>query len=350
MDNIQNVKNGASTYNNCFCLGGKVPTKTGKFVKSPIYIKNGKTPLKLCGGKDGKLKRYHEMTYKEAKNELEAYKTLKGDTISEGAKTMRVSLYLDNAMFGDLHIFVMDFDAWDKESDFFQAANALADKVTRSQGGGYHMFYGISKEKATPLFDQINLLASKTAKSYISRTGAVSQDGKNKVDFFCDAYHFIYEWEEWDNAIGLTDKTEALYELIRDNFSLKRPMDFDEWEDADNGWTTLEGLPEDMMKSQMNDCQKAAFDDLKTKYSSDCSREEWFSRGLDIYHVFGDELGGSVFLWWSKPGHSYNPQGCATTWANICRRGPQTILRNPDWYSNINAFDLGGINGKRDKG
>ena len=338
MDDKKIEENSHPTYNNCFCLGGKVPIEAGKFKKVAIYLENGKIPMKLYDGKGGKLGHYYEMSYEEAKSQLEAYKALKGNTISEGAKTMRVCLYLDNARFGDLHIFVMDFDAWDEKSDFFQAAKALADKVTRSQGGGYHMFYGVNKEKATPLFDSINLLASKIAKSYISHTGAVSLDDKNKVDFFCDAHHFIYEWEEWDNTIGLTDKTQALYELIRDNFSLKRPIDFDEWDNADNGWTTLEGLSEDMMKSRMTERQKAVFDDLKDNYSSDCSREEWFSRGLDIYHVFGDELGGSVFLWWSKPGHSYNPQGCATTWERICSRGPKTRLFNSDWLFAISAF------------
>ena len=49
-------------------------------------------------------------------------------------------------MFGNLHIFVIDFDKIDgtveTESVFFKEAKELADKVTRSQGGGYHMFYG----------------------------------------------------------------------------------------------------------------------------------------------------------------------------------------------------------------
>ena len=74
------------------------------------------------------------------------------------------------------------------------------------------MFYGVNKEAATPLFDSVNLLASKSAKSYVCKTGAVTSDGKNKVDMFCDAYHFIYEWEPWDNTADLTDKTQALFE------------------------------------------------------------------------------------------------------------------------------------------
>jgi len=131
-------------------------------------------------------------------------------------------------MFGNLHIFVIDFDKIDgtveTESVFFKEAKELADKVTRSQGGGYHMFYGVDKEKAEPLFDSINLLASENAASFVCKTGAVTRDGANKVDLFCDTGHFIYEWEPWDNTIGLTDKTRELYQLIKENFDLSRPM------------------------------------------------------------------------------------------------------------------------------
>ena len=125
MDDKKIEENSHPTYNNCFCLGGKVPIEAGKFKKVAIYLENGKIPMKLYDGKGGKLGHYYEMSYEEAKSQLEAYKALKGNTISEGAKTMRVCLYLDNARFGDLHIFVMDFDAWDEKSDFFQAAKAL---------------------------------------------------------------------------------------------------------------------------------------------------------------------------------------------------------------------------------
>lgn len=328
MENIQNNIVQAPSYNNCFTLGCKSKLKDGSITKLPAYIDRDGTPRRLAGSKDGKLCRFYELTYEQAKQMVDTY--MKKDNLSELAKTLRVSLYLDNAKFGNLHVFVIDFDEFDEKSSFFQEAKGLADKVTRSQGGGYHMFYGVDKEKATPLFDSINLLASKSAKSYISRTGAVTLDGKNKVDMFCDAYHFIYEWEEWDNTAGLTDKTQELYELIKANFELTRPMDFDEWEDADDGFTTLEGMTEAELERQMNDKQRMIFDDLKTK-SSNCSREEWFSIGLDIYHVFDEELGGSVFLWWSKPGHSFNPQGCAKTWYNICCRGPKTELRNSEW-------------------
>lgn len=319
----------APSYNNCFTVGCKSKNEDGSYGKIAAYFDpRFGIPRKLFGGVDGKMRRYYKMTYEQAKQAIETY--LQGDNLPEGAKTLRVSLYLDNAMFGNLHIFVIDFDKWDEESAFFQSAKALADKVTRSQGGGYHMFYGVDKEKATPLFDSINLLTAKGTKSFVSKTKQFSPGDKDKVDMFCDARQLIYEWEPWDNSAGLTDKTQELYELIKANFSLKRPTDFDEWENADDGSIELEGLSEEMLKQKMNEKQKAVFEDLKT-ISCDCSREMWFRTGIDIYHVFDEELGGSVFLWWSKPGKSYKPQGCARTWNNVCRKGPKKELQNMKW-------------------
>ena len=325
---IMNKNSNTETYNNCFTLGAKCKTDDERIIKVPCYIDAKHGVWKLCDGKDGKMKYYYEMPYEEAAKTLSDY--MNGDVRRNGDESLRVSLYLDNAKFGKLYVFVIDFDEWDENSEFFKGAKEIADKVTRSQGGGYHMFFGIDKEKATPLFDSINLLASKLAKSFVNKTGEYSLDGKNKVDMFCDARHFIYEWEVWDNEAGLTDRTEALYELLKANFEMKRPMDFDEWEDADCGTTFLEGASEPWLKSEMDKGQEAVFEDLKTM-SSDCPRNKWFRIGVDIYHVFDEELGGKVFLWWSKPGHSYNPESCARTWGNICKTAYKTRLYNSEW-------------------
>ena len=237
-------------------------------------------------------------------------------------------------MFGNLHIFVIDFDEFDVESHFFKEAHRLADKVTRSQGGGYHMFYGIDKKKAEPLFDSINLLASENAASFVCKTGAITRDGTNKVDLFCDTGHFIYEWEEWNNTIGLTDKTQELYQLIKENFDLSRPMSSGKGKRTSGkggkSYAMLEELSKGELLQQMSAEQREVFADLQTK-SSDCSSSQWFSIGIDIYHVFGVELGGKVFFLWSKPGHSFQPQGCSLTWSNICDRGPDTELVNGRW-------------------
>lgn len=319
-------------YNNCFVLGGKSKNKDGKPVKVPMFIDKSGEPAKLRGGKAGPLCGLYALTYEQARRTLNAY--LNGGKRVKGDESLRVSLYLDNAMYGNLHIFVIDFDSFDEQSGFFQSAKNLADKVTRSQGGGYHMFYGIDKNAATPLFDSINLLASDSAKSYVRNWGAVTLDGTNKVDLFCDARHFIYEWEEWDNTAGLTDKTQSLYELIRDNFSMKRPMDVGghgtRSRAGSNRAVLLDEMDELDLLPRMSDVQKEVFADLKT-ISSDCTRGEWFSIGLNIWHVFGDNLGGDVFRFWSEPGHSFNPQGCSVTWDNICERGPETKLCNRQW-------------------
>ena len=196
------------------------------------------------------------------------------------------------------------------------------------------MYYGIDKDVATPLFDSINLLASGNASSYICHTGAVTLDGANKVDLFCDARHFIYEWEEWDNTVGLTDRTQSLFELLQDNFTFKRPMEAGQHgtrrRAADSGAVVLDEKDELELLPRMNDAQREIFDDLKT-ISSDCTHGEWFSIGLNIWHVFGDDLGGGVFRLWSEPGQSFNPQGCSVTWENIMERGPDTHLNNRRW-------------------
>ena len=318
-------------YNNCFVLGGKSKNEDGKPVKVPMFIDKHGYVEKLWGGKAGPLCGFYALTYEQARRTLNAY--LSGNKRVRGDESLRVSLYLDNAMYGNLHVFVIDFDSFDEQSGFFIRAKELADKVTRSQGGGYHMFYGIDKNTATPLFDSINLLASGNAKSYVSSTGNVTLDGTNKVDLFCDARHFIYEWEEWDNAAGLTDRTQGLYELIKDNFALKRPMDAGQHRTrhrAASGAALWDGLDELDLLPRMNGAQKEVFEQLKD-ISPDCTRGEWFSIGLDIWHVFGDDLGGDVFRYWSEPGQSFNPQGCAVTWENIMERGPDTHLNNRQW-------------------
>ncbi|MCM1149394.1 MAG: PriCT-2 domain-containing protein [Butyricicoccus sp.] len=320
-------------YNNCFTLGGKSKSEKGNPIKVPMFIDSDGYVKRLWEGKDGQLSCLYSLPYENAKRTLDTY--LNGQRRTKGDDSLRVSLYLDNAMYGNLHIFVIDIDAFDENSGFFQSAKNLADKVTRSQGRGYHMFYGVDKNVATPLFDSINLLTSDSAKSYVSSTGNVTLDGANKVDFFCDARHLIYEWEEWDNAEGLTDKTQALYELIRDNFVLKRPMGAGQGESRHEAGkkraVPLDELDEADLLSRMNDAQNEIFNDLITNYSPDCKREKWFSVGINIWHVFGDDLGRDVFRFWSEPGHSFVPQGCEATWESIKKCAPRKCLNNHKW-------------------
>lgn len=321
-------------YNNCFTLGGKRKQDNGHLLKVPMYIDEKGIPQLLYGSTDGALRNYYQLPYEKADKILNDY--VNGDYHINGDESLRISLWLDNAMCGDLHIFVMDFDDYKEDSPFFQAAYHLADKVTRSQSGGYHMFYGVNKETAAPLFDNINLLASQRAKSFVCKIGCATLDNSNQVDFFCDNPRLIYEWESWDNTVLLTDKTQALYELIRDNFSLSRTKEYQYRQSKNTAHRSErkimddEDCSEDKLLAQMSEPQKEVFADLKT-ISSDCSHGPWLSVGINILHVFGADLGGSIFTWWSKPSYKYQPRTCADTWDYILDIEPKTILNNRNW-------------------
>ena len=340
------------TYNNCFSLGSK---------KIPVYIDHYDDMIRnLSGSKGGKYRKYYELSYREAV--IEYYRFWSSENWETSSKDLRIGLWLDNAMFSDLHIFVIDFDDFDEESHFFKEAHHLADKVTRSKSGGYHMFYGVDKEKATPLFDSINLLTSENAASFVCRTGATTQDGTNKVDLFCDTGHFIYEWEPWDNAIGLTDKTQELYQLIKENFSLEKSKSYKQsssgntttqhrWAtcksgkkvasnfDAEYQGVVIEGKTENELKSEMTDKQREIFEDLKN-ISANCNESRWTSVAYDIWFAFqnddGDKLAAQVFLWWSKRGgESYEPFQCVRKWEfvnELCSNGQRT-LSNGRWQA-----------------
>lgn len=313
-------------YNNCFVLAWRrYNPDAKKLIKSPCYIGKNGFYYNLRGGtgenRDEELYKYYKCSYEAAKDTITNFKN--GTKRQSCWERVRVSLWLDNAMFGDLHIFVMDFDLIDEESEFFNKAKALADKVTRSQDGGYHMFYGIDKEKARPLFDEINLLCG-SPNSFVCYTGAVTNDEKNKVDFFCDSGRLIYEWEEWDNTKGLTDKTQEVFELIRDNFNLTRAARHTSNQKQGNrgkgNHIQIADLSEDELIVKMKPYQKEIFADLKTE-SSDCDKKRWYYIGYNIYAVFGEKLGGEVFLWWSKPGHSFRRSTCSEAWEYICATG-----------------------------
>ena len=321
-------------YNNCFTLGGKRKQDNGHLRKVPMYIDEKGVPQLLYGSTDGNLRNYYQLPYEKANKILNDY--VNGDYHINGDESLRISLWLDNAMCGDLHIFIMDFDDYKEDSPFFQAAYHLADKVTRSQSGGYHMFYGVNKETAEPLFDRINLLASQSVKSFVCKVACVTLDGSNKVDFFCDNPRLIYEWEPWDNTVLLTDKTQALYELIKDNFSLSRTKERQYRQSRNLAHHSArkimeeEDCSEDELLAQMSEPQKEVFADLKT-ISSDCSHGPWLSVGINILHVFGANLGGFVFTWWSKQSHKYQPRTCADTWDYILDIEPDTVLNNRNW-------------------
>ena len=328
------------TYNNCFTLGSK---------KIPVFIDHyDDTIQNLYGAKSGDKRKYYELSYEEAVIEYYYFKS--SENWERSSKDLRIGLWLDNAMFDNLHIFVIDFDDFDEESRFFKEAHRLANKVTRSKSGGYHMFYGIDKKKAEPLFDSINLLTSENAASFVCKT-AVTRDVANKVDLFCDTGHFIHEWEPWDNTIGLTDKTQELYQLIKENFDLSRPKSSGKGKRASGkdgkSYTMLEELPEEELLQQMSAEQREVFADLEKTKSPHWKQKRWLSVGIDIFHVFGADLGGKVFLYWSKPGETFQPQSCANTWDYICEIGSESELWDEHWAGILQgtqtAFDRGEV-------
>lgn len=333
------------TYNNCFTLGSK---------KIPVFIDHYDDRIQnLYGSKNGDKHKYYELSYREAV--IEYYRFWSSESWETSSKDLRIGLWLDNAMFGNLHIFVIDFDDFDEESRFFKEAHRLANKVTRSKSGGYHMFYGVDKGKAEPLFDSINLLASENAASFVSKTGSITRDGTNKVDLFCDTGHFIYEWEPWDNTIGLTDKTRELYQLIKENFDLSRPMSRGKGKrtsgKGNNSYSVLKELSKEELLRQMSVEQREVFADLEKTKSPNWKKNRWLSVGIDIFHVFGADLGGKIFLYWSKPGKTFRPRDCADEWDYICEIGPDSKLWDSHWAGIMQGTqnDLDGLEEKQNQ-
>ena len=111
----------------------------------------------------------------------------------------------------------------DTESPAFKALERAADIVTRSKSGGYHLYFGVYKERATPLFDSIGLLTGKDRPSLVSKAKSISKDGRLLIDCFCDVGHLIRE-THWDCSKPLTDKTECLYRILAEYFVIKRTL------------------------------------------------------------------------------------------------------------------------------
>ena len=328
----------SDTYNNCFVLSGIIEDNNGKRSKQCCFIENG-ISYRLWVKDTPKNLKYRQLTYENARNTLHDIIKLKGH--KKGYDTLRVSIWLENAKWGNLSLFCIDFDKYNEQSAFFKTAYSLADKVTRSQSGGYHMWYGIDRQKAEPLFKQINLTTREGTKSFVRSIG--NETDGNKVDLFCESGNLIHEFEQWDNNTGLTDKTTALFELLNNHFTFKERAnvtDIDYWKNAENKSIAIEGLPHDVLIEQMTKEQWIIFEDLKT-ISPNCTQREWYRTGVDIKHIFGEELGGSVFLYWSKAGLTFQEQSLANTWNDICNRN--NSLWNSKWADIIdneaNAFD-----------
>ncbi len=311
-------------FNNCFVVGG--------INKQACYVKGG--TVKPLNKKDNSLLPLWSRSFEDVAAEVRQYNRqpqMRGDE----PQFATVSLYLENAMYGDLYIFCIDIDT-KHETEFIGRVEAAADFFTISKNGGRHAYFGVRKDVG--LFDSINLLTSSGAKGFITKTGILALDG-TKFDVFCDAPHFIYELLYGNEQLSpLTDKTQVVFDLLKD-IEIRRSVEYDRFKDAEGNDIVLEYLSEDMMTEQMNERQRLVFEDLKT-ISADCDQREWFSIGCDINAVFDWELGGSVWLWWSAKGETFQPQSCANTWGTIC--GKDNVLHNSKWAAlvEVNAFDI----------
>ena len=100
----------------------------GRLIKVPVFIDHyDDTIQNLYGSKNGDKRKYYELSYEEARTEY--YRFRSSENWEKSSKVLRISLWLDNAMFGNLHIFVIDFDkiggTVETESAFFKAAKEL---------------------------------------------------------------------------------------------------------------------------------------------------------------------------------------------------------------------------------
>lgn len=329
-------------YNDCFCLAQQ---------DKKVYYVDGwdnLVPANKKGDEKDYYLHYHQ-PFEIVADMAACYKHAHGD-----CPTLSPSFYLENAKYNDLFVFVIDFDKIedengkkqpiDTEAPFFIKTKKIADHTKRSTSGGNHMYFAINKEKATPLFDSINLLASSGTQSYICKTGAITKDGRIKVDFFCDTPRLIYERQEWEITKGLTDKTQELYELIRDNFDFchfekreakvkrtKKANKTPKAPRASRKHVEIAELEESELFAKMDEKQKEIFADLKT-ISTDCTYSQWYYTGIDIYCVFGADLGGEVFFWWSKPytKQKFSKQQCFSKWESVCNK-EDPELRNNRW-------------------
>ena len=324
-------------YNDCFCLADK--TKTVKYIDDCGDLQNAHK------GDNNYYRRYH-LYYEDAKD-------TEADYNRYGRNKICTSIQMENAKYNDLYLFTIDFDKpkdangekqpVDIEAPFFIAAYEAADIVTMSMSGGYHMYYGIDKEKSKPLFEEINLLCQKE-NSYVCNCGQYTVDGRIKVDFFCDTLRLMYEPNGWDINKSVTDKTQVLYELIRDNFNFchfeKRKSEVKRTKKAEKTLKVprtprkhieIAELEEFELIAKMDAKQKRIFADLKT-ISTDCDRKEWYKTGIDIYCVFGADLGGEVFFWWSKPytKEKFDKRKCFNQWESVCSKEEPDLFR-PLW-------------------
>lgn len=86
----------------------------------------------------------------------------------------------------------------------------------------------------------------------------------------------------------------------------------------------------------MDEKQKSVFLDLMANKSPNCSRTQWYKTGINIYCVFGDELGGEVFYYWSKDYTEFDYSVMRTEWDAIVSK-ENAELREEKWIDILNG-------------
>lgn len=263
----------------------------------------------------------YSRSYEEVAAEVESYNTkqyAKVYEVGQEPQTATVSLWLKNAMCGDLYVLVIDDDTGE-DTELGNYIRNSADYFTRSKSGvGSHSYFGIRKDDK--LWDRLNILSG--GESYISKTGLTAQDG-TKIDVFCDSPRFIYE------RIGfygkqLTDKTEVVAEILG-RFTYKRTTENKTHRSgkirkstsySSYSIMTKEEL-EPLMGSEQQKLALTALEDMNSREHSD-----WYSVGCDLSIIFADnpEAGLQVYIWWSHKDYQdkFSISQPIRTWENIC--------------------------------
>ena len=263
----------------------------------------------------------YSRSFEEVAAEVAAYNAKQLERVYEFGQEPNlatVSLWLENAMCGDLFVLVIDDDT-SKDTELGGYIRNSADFFTRSKSGrGSHSYFGIRKDDK--LWDSLNILCG--GEAYISKGGLTANDS-TKIDIFCDAPHFIYE------KIGfygkpLTDKTEVVAEILS-RFDYKRTTDNKTHRSGkiqkSTSYSDYSVMAKEELEPFMETEQQAL---MPSALEGISSREHsvWYSIGCDLSIIFAEkpEVGLNVYIWWSYKDYQdkFDISQPIRSWDNIC--------------------------------
>jgi len=302
-------------YNNCFVLGQ--PNKViGRI---------------LTNGKVVNLKNYDVATVGRSFDEVNQEVEITRWAAHESGETPRhitVSLQMKGAMYNDLWLGCIDRDSYNDNGNKIYPPHPMYDKLdqwtdfkTISKSGGIHYWFGVNPQIWEQRKDKLPKMS--TLKGTIQKR--IYLDEQHPFDIFVDAARLVYEFEPWDINRGITDKTNQLVDWLLE-IKDKIPITKDVARQKDYrrqlwGWDTL-------IKNK-DEYQKKFIEYIRTLDPS-CKRSEWFSIGVDICCVFGEENGYDIFAEWSAQSEKFQEQSCINTWdaiAQLVSKGQVSQLR-----------------------